>query len=170
MTDKQATVYVVDVGKSLGECHNGRTETDLDYAMRYVWDKITLTMSAARATDAIGIVGLRTDETDNGPHEKGEEGYENITVLKPLGQFTMSHLEQFREEIKPSNTDAGDAVSAIVVATDMIEKHTTLKSGKLGKFARKIVLVTDGQGTMDGDALDDIAKHINECEITLVVM
>ncbi|KAM3077292.1 ATP-dependent DNA helicase yku80 [Clarireedia jacksonii] len=170
MTDKQATVYVVDVGKSLGECHNGRTETDLEYAMRYVWDKITLTMSAARATDAVGIVGLRTDGTDNGLHEKGEEGYENITVLKPLGQFTMSHLEQFREEIKPSNTDAGDAISAIVVATDMIEKHTTLKSGKPGKFARKLVLVTDGQGNMDGEALDDIAKHINECDITLVII
>lgn len=45
MADKEATVYIVDVGKSMGEKHHGRTETDLDWAMSYVWDKIATTVS-----------------------------------------------------------------------------------------------------------------------------
>ncbi|KAL8935121.1 MAG: hypothetical protein Q9211_004866 [Gyalolechia sp. 1 TL-2023] len=44
MAEKEATVYIVDVGASMGEKHNGRNTSDLDYAMTYVWDKITSTM------------------------------------------------------------------------------------------------------------------------------
>ena len=45
MADKEATVYIVDVGASMGKKNNGRQETDLDWAMTYVWDKITSTVS-----------------------------------------------------------------------------------------------------------------------------
>ncbi|APA10393.1 hypothetical protein sscle_06g051630 [Sclerotinia sclerotiorum 1980 UF-70] len=170
MTEKQATVYVVDLGKTLGECHNGREETDLEYGMRYVWDKVTLTMSTDHKTDGVGIVGFRTDETNNDLQRSGEQGYENISVLKPLGQFQMTDLEEMQEVIKPNGTEAGDAVSAVVVAVEMIKEHTTLKSGKPGKFARKIVLVTDGKGFMHGEELDDIAKEISRNDIKLVVI
>lgn len=44
MADKEAIVYIVDVGRSMGETRNGRTESDLDWAMRYVWDRITSTV------------------------------------------------------------------------------------------------------------------------------
>lgn len=44
MADKEATVYIVDVGKSMGERHHGRSVTDLEWAMQYVWDKITTTV------------------------------------------------------------------------------------------------------------------------------
>jgi len=45
MADKEATVYIVDVGLSMGEKHSGRTESDLEWAMNYVWDKITSTVN-----------------------------------------------------------------------------------------------------------------------------
>ena len=45
MADKEATVYIVDVGLSMGIKHNGRKQSDLDWAMTYVWDKITSTVS-----------------------------------------------------------------------------------------------------------------------------
>ena len=44
MADKEATVYIVDVGHSMGKKRNGRRESDLDWAMTYVWDKITSTV------------------------------------------------------------------------------------------------------------------------------
>lgn len=44
MADKEATVYIVDVGLSMGRKHNGRKQSDLDWAMEYVWDKITSTV------------------------------------------------------------------------------------------------------------------------------
>ncbi len=45
MADKEATVYIVDMGVSMGEKRNGRKESDLDWAMTYVWEKITSTVS-----------------------------------------------------------------------------------------------------------------------------
>lgn len=44
MAEKQASVYVVDLGRSMAGKHNDRSETDLEYAMQYVWDKITSTV------------------------------------------------------------------------------------------------------------------------------
>ena len=47
MADKEATVYIIDVGRSMGRKHQDRDETDLDWAMRYVWDKITTTVGGS---------------------------------------------------------------------------------------------------------------------------
>ena len=44
MASKEATVYIVDMGESMGKKHNGRDVTDLEWAMEYVWDKITSTV------------------------------------------------------------------------------------------------------------------------------
>lgn len=44
MAEKEATVYIVDVGASMGNKHNGRNESDLEFAMTYIWDKITSTV------------------------------------------------------------------------------------------------------------------------------
>ena len=44
MADKEATVYIVDVGMSMGESHHGRDESDLDWSLQYVWDRITSTV------------------------------------------------------------------------------------------------------------------------------
>ena len=48
MADKEATVFVIDVGKSMGTKHNGRDESDLDWSLRYIWDKITSTVRVPR--------------------------------------------------------------------------------------------------------------------------
>ena len=45
MADKEATIYIVDVGKSMGRKNHGRSVSDFDWAMTYVWDKITSTVS-----------------------------------------------------------------------------------------------------------------------------
>lgn len=45
MAGKEATVYIVDLGESMGEKHNGREITDLDWALTYIWDNITTTVS-----------------------------------------------------------------------------------------------------------------------------
>ena len=44
MADKEATVYIVDVGRCMKEKNNGRDQSDLDWAMTYVWEKITSTV------------------------------------------------------------------------------------------------------------------------------
>lgn len=47
MAEKEATVYIVDVGKSMDERRNGREVTDLEWAMQYIWDRITTTVNIA---------------------------------------------------------------------------------------------------------------------------
>jgi ATP-dependent DNA helicase 2 subunit 2 len=135
--------------------------------MRYVWEKIAQTLSAGRVGLLVGVVGFRTDQTD---HELDLTEYTNIWTMKPLEPIKMSHLKELQSNIRPSNTEEGDAISAIVVAIDMIEKATMLKSGKPGKYKRTIVLLTNGEGYMDRDGLDDIASKIKEVEIELKVM
>jgi len=91
-------------------------------------------------------------------------------VLRPLGNMDLHQLDELRAQITPSGTEAGDAISAIVVAVHMITEFTKLKSGKPGSYTRKIALLTDGQGIIDDQGLTSIAQQINDCEISLVVM
>lgn len=150
---KEATVFVIDLGSTMGECHSGRVETDLDYGLRYVYDKMADTMSSTRTTLSTGVIGFRTDGTDN-PLDDGEDGYNNISVLQPLGTLTMAHFNDLKAKLVPSETGIGDAISAVVVAIHLIEKFTTLKSGKPGSYERKIILVTDGEGKIDDEMVD----------------
>ena len=163
MADKEATVYILDIGPSMGQSHSERQESDLDWSMRYVWDKITDTVASNRKTLCVGVVGLRTDETSNCLQD--DAGYENISVLQELGPMPMSSLRSLQDVIKPSKTWSGDAVSAIVVAVDMIDTFT-----KKLKWIRKIVLVTDGQGPLDADDTEAIAKKMNDSGIQLTVL
>jgi ATP-dependent DNA helicase 2 subunit 2 len=170
MASKEATAYIVDQGASTGECNNGRVESDLDYGMRYIWDKLAGTMLSNKVTAGVGVIGFRTDETENDLAQDDPEAYSNISVMKPLGPMVMSDLKDLQSRIKPSGTEDGDAVSAIVVGIQLIEKFTTLKSGKPGKFARKIILLTDGQGELQDDDIDPIAARIKELDIELVIV
>jgi hypothetical protein len=45
MAGKEATAYILDFGESMGEKRHGRDVSDLEWAMEYVWDKITTTVS-----------------------------------------------------------------------------------------------------------------------------
>jgi ATP-dependent DNA helicase 2 subunit 2 len=124
MADKEATVYIIDVGETMADCHNGRTESDLDFSMRYVWDKISTTVAAGRKTWTVGVIGIGTDETNNPPHNEGLAGYGNISILQEISAISMTSVRELRNKIQPSSTSGGDAISAIVVASNMIELYT----------------------------------------------
>ncbi|KAK5708150.1 ATP-dependent DNA helicase yku80 [Elasticomyces elasticus] len=163
MASKEATVYIVDCGSTMGEKEHGRTQTNLDWAMEYVWDRITATIATGRKTAMAGIVGLRTDGTR---HDLGDEDeYAHITVFQGIGQVLMSHVRRLRNELVLSSTEGGDAISALVVAIQMIAKEC-----KKLKYERKIVLVTDARGPMQADDLADIITKLKEDDIKLVIL
>lgn len=165
MADKEATVYIVDLGRTLAEKHGDRDESDLEWSMRYVWDKISTTVAASRKTWTVGVIGLRTDGTDNAQDAAGLEGYENISVLQGIGPMSMTALRELQEKIRTSETSDGDAISAIVTGITMIEEFT-----KKLKYKRKIILVTDAKGPMDDSSLEDVSEKLNDSNIELVVM
>ncbi|KAE8375654.1 SPOC like C-terminal domain-containing protein [Aspergillus bertholletiae] len=163
MADKEATVYIVDAGRSMGECHNGRSVSDLEWAMQYVWDRITGTVATGRKTAMMGVIGLRTDETSN--ELEDDLHFSHISVLSNIKQFLMPDIRKLEDELKPSKTDKGDAISAIILAIQMIITHC-----KKLKYRRKIVLVTNGQGRMSDENLDEIVKKVKGDNIELVIM
>lgn len=168
MAGKEANVYCVDLGSTTGKKRNGRTESDLDYGLKYLWGKLGDAMAANRVGLGVGVVGIRTDESDN--MLSSDEEYENISILKPLGQMVMGNVEGLKAKLVPSDTSDGDAISAIVVAIQMIEEFTTLESGKPGKFKRKIVVLNDGRGAVDDSSNDDIAERLKALEIELLIV
>ncbi|KAL4781501.1 SPOC like C-terminal domain-containing protein [Aspergillus varians] len=163
MADKEATVYIVDVGKSMDERRNGREVTDLEWAMQYVWDCITTTVATGRKTAMLGVIGLKTDSTSNELQE--ESHFSHISVLSGIKQFLMPDIRQLSEQIKPSNADKGDAISALILAIHMIILHC-----KKLKWKRKIVLVTNGMGRMSRENLDDIVSKVKEDNIDLIIL
>ncbi|KAK0623545.1 SPOC like C-terminal domain-containing protein [Immersiella caudata] len=167
MADKEATVYIIDVGETMADCHNGRMESDLDFSMRYVWDKISTTVAAGRKTWTVGVIGTGTDETNNPPHDEGLAGYGNISILQEITAISMASVRELRNKIRPSSTSGGDAISAIVVASNMIELFT-----KKLKYKRRIFLVTNADFPVDDseESLDDVATRLNELGIELVVI
>ncbi|KAK8050583.1 Ku70/Ku80 N-terminal alpha/beta domain-containing protein [Apiospora phragmitis] len=165
MADKEATVYILDLGSSMADCHNGRIESDMSWSMRYVWDRISTTVAANRKTWNVGVVGLKTDETDNPMAE--EDGYNNISILREIGPMGMAELRTLQEKIQPSSTDVGDCLSAIVIAIEMIQ--TFIK--KL-KYNRRIILVTNGEAHIDEDedAVAEISTRMKDLGIELTVL
>ncbi|KAL8689527.1 MAG: hypothetical protein Q9224_004620 [Gallowayella concinna] len=177
MAEKEATVYVVDVGVSMRAKNSGRDISDLDFAMTYVWDKITSTVALERKTATLGVIGLRTDGTqdksivdeDKGTANElqGEESFDHISVLQEISNILLPDLKQLHSKVKLSNTDSGDAISAIVIAIQMITKYC-----KKLKYKRKVVLVTDGRGPLDADpdSVKEITNKIKEDNMELVII
>ena len=165
MAEKEVTVYIVDLSKSMSKKHGGREQSDLELALLYVWDKITTTVSTGRKTATLGVIGLGTDGTKlNNRQLEGDESYEHISILQPILQILMPEIRNLQDQLVASRTDQGDAVSAVVLAVDMIEKHC-----RHNQWIKKIILVTDGKGPIDDD-LGDIPNKIKKDNIELSVL
>lgn len=163
MAGKEATVYIVDCGRTMAETNHGRKQSNLHWALEYVYDKITTTVAGGRKTTLAGVVGLRTDGSDN--ELADEEDYHHISVFQPLDQVLMPTLRKLRNDLVVSSTEGGDAISSLVVAIQMIAQ----KCKKL-QYSRKIVLVTDARGSMQADDLSQITSKLKEDKIELVVL
>lgn len=140
---------------------------------------------------------METAETSNELQE--DSNFANISVLSNLGQYVtvllvsicmtddlcrvlMPDIRKLRDLIKPSHTNRGDgmcsatpaleeiltnvqAISSIVIAIQMIITYC-----KKLKYKREIVLVTNGNGVMNSEGLDEIQKKITEDSIKLTVL
>jgi len=108
---------------------------------------------------------LKTKDTNNELADEEEDTYQNLSVFQPIGQVLMPDLRRLQEKIQPSNTDDGDAISALILAIHLITTHC-----KKQKWKRRIVLVTNGLGVLDQDDADEIVAKIKEDGIELIVL
>lgn len=77
----------------------------------------------------------------------------------------MSTIRTLSDRITPSRTESGDIISAIVLAVQMI--YVTCKQLK---YNRRIIVVTNGRGSMDADELPGIIEKIKELGIELTIL
>lgn len=78
----------------------------------------------------------------------------------------MPGVRELRSALKPSNTDRGDAISALALATHLITQHC-----KKLKYIKNIVLVTNATPDVyDVDELDSIAAQLQLQNINLAVL
>lgn len=68
----------------------------------------------------VAVVALRSDETKNILSE--DPDYRSINVLHPISQVTMSDVRRLRNELVLSQTDSGDAISALAIAIQLIKE------------------------------------------------
>src|ERR1700709_2186309 len=114
MADKEATVYVIDLARYMGKKHNGRNQSDLEWSLQWVYDKITAVVLTGRKTLQLGVLGLGTDKAD---HAMGDDdSYRHISVLQPIAQILLPELQKLPTVLKASSTDDRDIVSAIILA------------------------------------------------------
>ncbi|KAH8708513.1 SPOC like C-terminal domain-containing protein [Phaeosphaeriaceae sp. PMI808] len=170
MAGKEATVYILDLSRSMGKRRHGRKQTDLDWALEYAWDKITNTVGTGRKTALMSVIGCSTDQTDLGGVMEEAEGYENLHVFSPLKQYLLSDIRQLQEQLKPSNTDEGDILSALAVAVQMVDVATQGRNGKPLKYDRRIIIVTNGRGDLDTSGLKEFPKKIRDPDAPIEIV
>ncbi|KAF1993083.1 SPOC domain-like protein [Amniculicola lignicola CBS 123094] len=170
MAGKEATVFILDLGRSMSEKQVGRSTTDLDWALDYVWDKITTTVATGRKTAQMSVVGFRTDETHLAGVMEDEDGYEGVNIFTPLKQFLLEDIRALQEKLKPSATDEGDVLSALAAALTLIDAATTGKSGNRLKYDRKVIIITNGRGFIDAADLNAIASKAKGDEVEITIL
>ena len=163
MAEKEASVFIIDLGQSMGRQRHGREQSDLDYSLRYFYDKVTNIVFTGRKTLLVGVIGLRTDKTKN--HMQAEGGYENITVIQGIQNLQMEELRRLPDQLRTSKTDSGDALSAVILGVDMLMKHC-----RNLKFTKRLYLITNGTGPLDADDIEQTAGMIKQNGIQLTVL
>ncbi|KAL2315645.1 hypothetical protein POMI540_1105 [Schizosaccharomyces pombe] len=162
MSDKECTVFVLDLGKDMGTCHHGRSHSDLEWTLSYFHDELSHKFLANRKTDVVGIVGYKCDDTKNDLAE--QEAYWNISVLYPIQTALFSKLQSVSQTLKPSNTMQGDLISAIVVSFDLMARHC-----KKNKWKKKMIVLTAARGIIDFSDYIGIAEQLLQHDVFLGV-
>lgn len=147
-------------------------QNDLEWALEYVWDKITTTVATGRKSAIMSVIGCRTDDTDLRGIVEDTEGYEHLTVFSSMKQYLLADIRNLQGQLKPSKTNDGDLLSALALAVQMIDSATQGAKGNPLKYDRKIIIVTDGRGEWDTDDLEQITMKIKDkaapIEVTLL--
>ncbi|KAG4306170.1 hypothetical protein PORY_000158 [Pneumocystis oryctolagi] len=163
MSNKEVTVFVIDLGSQMGDCQENRKKNDLEWALDYVWNKISSKVLSGRKTDYVGVIGFKTDETNNDMED--DESYKNISVLCPIQQITIKQIKELKEKLVPSSTNIGDAISGVIIGIDLISKYC-----RHLKYIKNLILITNGMSYMDFSDSERIAYQIKYMSINFSII
>ncbi|EPX72785.1 Ku domain-containing protein Pku80 [Schizosaccharomyces octosporus yFS286] len=160
MSEKECTVFVIDLGADMGDCHHGRQRTDLELALSYFQDQISRKLLLNRKTDVVGIVTFKCDETKNDLAE--QEAYWNINVIYPIQTSLFTKLQAVKSRLVPNRTMQGDLISAIVVSFDIIARFC-----KKNKWRKNMIVLTGARGIFDFSDFLGISEQMVQHDVHL---
>lgn len=134
MASKKSTVYVIDRSESMGHCHEGRTETDLEWGIKYVTDDIGNRILSERKTDQVAVVSVTGDS--------------GATVESELKQFLFEDYQKLKD-LTVAGYGSGDLVDGLISAIDVTTNGTAGVKGNKLKYQRMIIVLTNGKSPMN---------------------
>lgn len=157
---KEATVFVIDVGPSMALTKQPDSKaTRLDTAQAAFQKLLQKKLLTGRKMDQVGMIFFGTDDTRNDLAEGGR--YENIVAARPIAMADISLLKM----PFPKGNENGDVLDALIVALDMIVKHC-----RHLKYEKKIILITDAEGSINQADLDNFGAAMMDKNCQLTVM
>ncbi|KAJ3127586.1 X-ray repair cross-complementing protein 5 [Nowakowskiella sp. JEL0407] len=161
MANKKVELFILDISPSMKNVLAGEKSSSLTQAQFILHNFIHSKLVAERKTDHTGLVLVGTDETIN---DLSEDGYSHVTMQGTIGVATLSLLKFIHDEIPESHT-AGDIMDGFIVAVDAIAKHC-----KHYKYEKKIYILTNAEGSINQDGVDDVVKQCTSAGIVVDVI
>ncbi|KAL4254498.1 ATP-dependent DNA helicase II subunit 2 [Abortiporus biennis] len=168
------TMFLIDTSPSMGKLREvelppgpdgqrRRVEiTNLEFALQFVKLKVQEMIYNGRKTDQCGVILFGTEETKNIINGKAG-GYEHVTEYIPIGQPNSETLTKI-SELEPS-TEVGDPVDAIIVGVETQDRYLGKK-----KWARRIVMITDGENPIEIEDWEATIAKMNQLKIKLSIV
>lgn len=159
MADKESTVFVVDIGSSMGG-----GEASLDQCLEYLWHVVAAKLVRARLTDYVLVVLYHLPITENALLDGAT--YQGIEVAANMEVPSYEMMNTLKKKLVVNDEPIGEndnlAFSALVVAMNLFKPT----EGK--KFIRNVVVITTHLvKTSEARAL---ATSVEPLDVNLVVV
>lgn len=162
--NKEAVAIVLDVGRGMTEVPPGEQshlQVSLDAINMFLQRKLF-----SESKDEVSLILFGTPDTANDLAAK--DGYQNITVARPLGPVDWDLLKYIQNDVTSSDISA-DFLDALVVAMDHLTEAIKGKKG-FGTASKRVILFSDVSGEFGDDQLDDIMASFKESNFELTVI
>lgn len=157
MADKEATVFVVDVGPAISpEAYN------------YMFSTLATKLMKGLKTDYVSVVAFHSPHTNHALAETGK--FRGINVLVDFETPTYKQLQRLKKELVPTKmpiADCSDGFQALVFSVSLFEQ--TRKK----VFKRNIVVMTSAESALNSLSENKVAAILGltkDLAINLVVI
>lgn len=156
---KEALVICLDVGRSMWMKGSKSLDEARIALSLYVQQKVM----DGKKTEQMGFILFGTEDTNNDLYDGQSPFYKHVTVFRNIEQPDIELIRAIENDIQGQNAE-GDFVDALIVAVDMLGKHT---AGK--KFNKRIIMVTDAGSPCHPDQIEKIVEEMNSKEMKLQI-
>ncbi|KAF9457458.1 SPOC like C-terminal domain-containing protein [Collybia nuda] len=137
--------------------------TNLEWSLQFVKLKIQEMIFNGRKTDQCGVILFGSEETSNIINEKNG-GYDHVSEYIPISQPNAGTLSKI-DALRPSEV-SGDPIDALIVGIETQAQYLASKKS----WTRKIVMVTDGENSIEVEDWEATVQKMNILTISLTII